>query len=77
MYPDKEAGACRVLGIGQALRAGGFNVFFAWTEEAGRLEDRQHDGTFGYQGFRHVLEATGTVLQKKAVFGNGLISISR
>ncbi len=59
-FPDREAGTCRVLGVGKALRAGGFKVVFAGTEESGRPEDLQDDGTFVYQGFRYVSESDGT-----------------
>ncbi len=65
-FPDREAGARRVLGVGQALRTGGFKVVFAGTEEAGRSEDRQDDGTFTYQGFVYVPEAKGTMPQRKS-----------
>lgn len=65
-FPDREAGACRVLGVGKALRAGGFKVVFAGTEESGRPEDLQDDGTFAYQGFRYVSEADGTSPQRKS-----------
>jgi glycosyltransferase involved in cell wall biosynthesis len=65
-FPECEAGARRVLGIGQALRAGGFKLVFAGTEEAGRPEDRQNNDAFVYQGFSYVPESIGTMPQRKS-----------
>lgn len=55
-FPDKEASATRVLGIGKALREAGYRVLFAGVENRGRAEDLQPDGTYGYQGFTYVPE---------------------
>jgi len=59
-FPERDAGAARVLGIGKALRECGYDVIFAGDggivpsgEEQGRPEDRQADGGFAFQGFRY------------------------
>lgn len=55
-FPDKEAGAYRVLGIGKAMREAGFSSLFLGTERRGRTEDLQPDGRFVYQDFPYVSE---------------------
>ena len=57
-FPEGDAGAARVLGIGKALRECGYDVMFAGHgisraagEERGRAEDSQPDGGFAFQGF--------------------------
>jgi glycosyltransferase involved in cell wall biosynthesis len=52
-FPEGDAAAARVLGIGKALRDYGYEVVFAGGEEHGRPEDRLPDGGFAYQGFRY------------------------
>ena len=50
-FPEGDAAAARVLGIGKALRQVGYEVLFAGGEPTGRPEDHQPDGRFVYQGF--------------------------
>ena len=55
-FPDGDAGATRVRGMGKALREAGFDVLFAGVEKRGRPEDLQPDGRFCYDGFSYVPE---------------------
>ncbi|TWU18992.1 glycosyltransferase [Allorhodopirellula heiligendammensis] len=50
-FPDGDAGAARVLGIGKALRDAGHEVFFAGGEASERAEDCIGSNTYQYQGF--------------------------
>lgn len=52
-FPDGDAAAARVLGIGQALQAAGYMVEFAGWEEKERHADLQPDGKHLYQGFHY------------------------
>lgn len=52
-FPDGDAAAVRVLGIGKALRNAGYEVKFAGWEEHEREEDRRLDDSFVYDGFRY------------------------
>ena len=52
-FPEGDAAAARVLGIGKALRQGGYDVHFAGWEEDGRPEDKCGEGEFSYQGFSY------------------------
>ena len=56
VFPDGDAGATRVVGMGKALREAGFSVLVAGTERRGRPEDRQANGQFVYQGFPYLPE---------------------
>ena len=53
-FPEGDAGALRVLGIGRALRDAGFNVLFIGRNQPGRPEDVQADGSYAYQGFPYL-----------------------
>jgi hypothetical protein len=55
-FPDGDAAATRVRGIGKALREAGFGVLFAGVEKRGRPEDLQPDGRFCYDGFSYLPE---------------------
>ncbi len=55
-FPDGDAGAGRVVGIGKALRQAGFSVLFAGLERRGRPQDLQPDGRFAYQGLPYLPE---------------------
>jgi len=52
-FPEEDAAAARVLGIGKALRDLGCEVVFGGGEERERPEDLQADGAFRYQGFSY------------------------
>lgn len=52
-FPNGDAGAARVLGIGKALRKAGYDVVFAGWEDRERSEDFQSDGGHAYQEFRY------------------------
>jgi len=52
-FPEGDAAAARVLGIGKALRQLGYEVQFAGWETRGRSEDAELDGVYVYQGFRY------------------------
>ena len=52
-FPDGDAAAARVLGIGKALAAAGHEMIFSGWEQKSRKQDRQPDGTHIYQGFRY------------------------
>lgn len=56
-FPDGDAAAARVLGIGKSLRDAGFIVEFAGWETAEREQDRAPDGDCFFQGFRYVSSA--------------------
>jgi glycosyltransferase involved in cell wall biosynthesis len=56
-FPEGDAAAARVLGIGKALRAAGHEVVFAGWEEREREQDRQSDGRFIYHGFSYESQA--------------------
>jgi glycosyltransferase involved in cell wall biosynthesis len=53
-FPDGDAAAARVLGIGKALREAGARVIFGGWEKAGRQQDRQPDGSYRFQDFQYV-----------------------
>lgn len=53
-FPEGDAAAARVLGVGKALRSAGYQVEFAGWEEGERKDDVQQDGTYRYQGFSYV-----------------------
>ncbi len=53
-FPTGDAGAARVLGIAQALRYAGQEVVFFGLEKQARIEDRQEEGSYQYQGFTYV-----------------------
>lgn len=50
-FPDGDAAAARVLGIGKMLRASGYEVEFLGWEPQGRPTDLEADGLYRYQGF--------------------------
>lgn len=52
-FPEGDAAAARVLGIGKALRRLGYEVLFAGWEAHGRSEDTEIGGGHVYQGFRY------------------------
>lgn len=52
-FPEGDAGAARVLGIGKALRALGYEVLFGGGEAEGRAEDRIAQNGYRYQGFEY------------------------
>lgn len=52
-FPDGDAAATRVLGIGKALSASGYEVEFAGWEEHERQQDRQASGHYVFHGFRY------------------------
>lgn len=52
-FPDGDAAAARVLGIGKALRDAGYDVEYAGWEERGRDQDRCADGKFRFEGFAY------------------------
>lgn len=52
-FPEGDAAAARVLGLGKALRKNNYEVQFAGWEEGGRLGDKGNEGGFVYQGFRY------------------------
>jgi glycosyltransferase involved in cell wall biosynthesis len=53
-FPDGDAAAARVLGIGKALRAAGHDVIFAGWEEQGRSQDLKMEEGYVYQGFPYI-----------------------
>lgn len=53
-FPDGDAAAARVLGIGKALGAIGYEVEFASWGAVERGQDRQDDGRYIYEGFRYL-----------------------
>ncbi|HEX4485651.1 MAG TPA: hypothetical protein VH088_05255, partial [Terriglobales bacterium] len=57
LFPDGDAAAARVLGIGKALRAAGYEVIFAGSEPDGRPQDLQPNGSFAYQSFSYFPQA--------------------
>lgn len=52
-FPEGDAAAARVLGIGKALRQINYEVQFAGWEESARLEDEGSGGGYFYQGFQY------------------------
>jgi len=52
-FPEGDAAASRVLGIGKALRALGYDVLFAGSEASPRPEDINSAGEPVYQGFHY------------------------
>lgn len=50
-FPEGDAAAARVLGIGKTLRKIGYDVHFAGWEERAREKDRCGEEGFSYQGF--------------------------
>lgn len=54
LFPNGNAAAARVLGIGKALREAGHEVLFAGGEDKERREDLCEDGVYRYQGFPYV-----------------------
>lgn len=57
LFPDGDAAAARVLGIGKALRAAGHEIVFAGWEKCEREQDRQPDNSFAYDGFLYKSQA--------------------
>ena len=66
-FPNGDAGGLRVLGIGKALREAGYHVVFAGAEWEGRVEDRQPDGGYCYQGFPYAPEKSPTIARWKFI----------
>lgn len=56
-FPDGDAAAARVLGVGKALRAAGYEVVFAGWEEHEREQDRRPDGRYVYEDFEYSSQA--------------------
>lgn len=56
-FPDGDAAAARVLGIGKALRAAGARVIFGGWEKGSRPQDIQPDGSFQFGGFHYISQA--------------------
>jgi glycosyltransferase involved in cell wall biosynthesis len=52
-FPDGDAGARRVLGIGRCLTSAGYQVRFLGLEANGRLKDEAGSGLFSYDGFSY------------------------
>lgn len=52
-FPNGDAAAARVLGIGKSLRQAGYAVSFAGWEQTGRPEDDDGNGEFRYEGFQY------------------------
>lgn len=63
-FPEGDAAAARVLGIGKALRDIGYVVSFAGGEVEGRSEDRQSGCHYTYQGFTYF--STGGIRRNPA-----------
>jgi len=57
LFPDGDAAAARVLGIGKALRDAGYEVVFAGWEKCERKQDKQPNGSFVYEGFSYISQA--------------------
>ncbi|HEY3282049.1 MAG TPA: glycosyltransferase family 4 protein [Armatimonadota bacterium] len=53
-FPEGDAAAARVVGLGKALREAGYAVAYAGHQPESREEDRQPDGSYRYQGFGYV-----------------------
>ncbi len=53
-FPDGDAAAARVLGIGKALRAAGYDVTFAGWEQHPREGDKTVAGSYAFDGFPYV-----------------------
>ena len=75
-FPDGDAASARVLGIGKALRASGYEVVFAGSGRSGRPQDLQADGSFAYQSFPYFPQAEGrpqssNLLRRAAVYLGG------
>jgi glycosyltransferase involved in cell wall biosynthesis len=58
-FPNGDAAAARVLGMGKALRGSGYDVVFAGSESSGRPQDVQADGSFAYQSFPYFPQSEG------------------
>jgi glycosyltransferase involved in cell wall biosynthesis len=52
-FPNGDAAAARVLGVGKALRSAGYEVAFAGWEQSERAEDSDGKGGFSYEGFSY------------------------
>jgi glycosyltransferase involved in cell wall biosynthesis len=52
-FPEGDAAARRVLGIGKCLKAYGYDVVFAGCEEKSRDIDINNNGKYIYQGFEY------------------------
>jgi glycosyltransferase involved in cell wall biosynthesis len=52
-FPEGDAGAARVLGIGKTLRTLGYEVLFGGGEAEGRAEDRIEQNRYRYQDFEY------------------------
>lgn len=50
-FPDKNAGARRVYGIGMVLREIGYDVIYLGSESEGRNQDFVKDKKYQYKGF--------------------------
>jgi glycosyltransferase involved in cell wall biosynthesis len=57
LFPIGDAAGARVLGIGKALRACGYDVVFGGGEAQGRPEDLCDDSVYRFQGFEYVPQA--------------------
>lgn len=53
LFPDGDAGAHRVHGIGNCLRDAGFEVVFLGAETAGRPQDMEDAGPHRFNGFSY------------------------
>lgn len=52
-FPNGDAAAARVLGVGKALRSEGYKVAYAGWEQSERPEDSDGNGGFSYEGFSY------------------------
>jgi glycosyltransferase involved in cell wall biosynthesis len=52
-FPDKDAAAARVLGIGRALRSAGYEVVFAGGEATGLPGEERQAGGWEHDGFEY------------------------
>lgn len=52
-FPNGDAAAARVLGVGKALRKAGYDVGYAGWEQSARPEDGDGSGNFSYEGFSY------------------------
>lgn len=52
-FPNGDAAAARVLGVGKALRSAGYKVAFAGWEQSERAQDSDGNGGFSYEGFSY------------------------
>jgi glycosyltransferase involved in cell wall biosynthesis len=82
-FPDEDAGARRVYGIGKCLIKLGFNVIYLGVEGAGRAQDARLNGEFSYDKFQYVpsgYSRSGKLRRLKRLFFvhiSGISAISR